>query len=248
MIAVKALLGVIIGAVIGTLLFVVAGYPLLVAAAGGRDMNGGIAMGMVTHIGPMGAFLGAVCGLGFALAQSRPSTRQPMSEEARKRRSLKIFAVLVGLVAGYFVLLLYLQGPPRISMQTEPDLYFEFRTSTESLVQSDTFTPRAELFGHYNNRVVPIPTQIRIEGGEAFLSGSIQVEKGKGYDDLRLRAVLAPNLIVDTTVPLYPGAEVLPGLTEWQAVDYIQNPVTGESELGYSQKTHLYRYEVLPHE
>ena len=45
MIAVKALLGVIIGAVIGTLLFVVAGYPLLVAAAGGRDMNGGIAMG-----------------------------------------------------------------------------------------------------------------------------------------------------------------------------------------------------------
>ena len=248
MIFIKAILGVIIGAILGIILFVGLTYPLFLAAEGGRDMNGGIAMGMVTGIGPLGMIVGAFSGLLFVLIRNRSKPEPKTTEEPDGRRGLWIAGIIGAFVIGYFGLLFYLQGPPKISMQTEPDLHFEFRSPKSNLVNNDDFKPYAELFGHYDKTSVPIATNINIDEENATLSGKLHVEKGKGYEKMRLRAWFGPDLIVEATVPLYPGQEVSPGLTDWVSADYIRKPISDESELGYSQKIHMYRFQVLPHE
>lgn len=248
MLLLKAILGTVVGAIAGIFLFVGLTYPLFLAAAGGRDMNGGIAMGMVTGIGPLGMLVGAIAGLVFVLVRSAAAGKEKQDEKPSGKRGLMVAGAIGLFAVGYIVLLFILQGPARISMQTEPDLHFEFRTAASSLVNDDAFTPHAMLFGHSDKRSVPIATSLRIDGETAYLKGKIHVVKGKGYENMRLVAQFAPDLIVEATVPLYPGAEVLPGLREWDAVDYIRMPLSGDSELGYSQDVHMYRYQVLAHE
>ena len=247
MILIKALLGLVIGAIAGAAILVGLTYPLFLAAAGGRDMNGGIAMGMVTGIAPLGLVLGAAAGVAFVWLRHTRARAAAARQTSPGRGWRPVVGGLAVFAVGYFTLLLWLQGPAKISMQQEPDLHFEFRTTAASIVQSDDFSPHAELFGHANNTRVPIPTTLRVEGELAYLSGVFQVQLGKGYEKLRLRAVLSPDLIVDATVPLWPGAEVVPGLTDWNAVDFITMPISDETQLGYSQKIHMLRYEVRPH-
>ncbi|MBO6512322.1 MAG: hypothetical protein JJ979_28200, partial [Roseibium sp.] len=56
--AILAILGAIVGAVVGYVGAFVVIYPILVAIEG-RDMNGGIAMGVAVTIGPLCAILTA---------------------------------------------------------------------------------------------------------------------------------------------------------------------------------------------
>ena len=233
MIVVKSILGLVIGAILGVVLSVGLIYPLLVLAEGGRDMNGGIAMGMVTSVAPMGAILGAIAGLTFVL----------MGKANRPRgRSL---AISLGVFAlAYAAFFLFLKGPQRVAMADEPDIYFEFRTSAASVQQSDDFQPYAELFGHAADTHLPIQTTLSVEGDYAILSGTLHYQLNKGYEKMRLRAVLSPDLIVDATTPLFPGLEVVPGMTEWRAVDFITMPISDETELGYSQDVHMVRHDV----
>lgn len=247
MILIKALLGLVIGGILGAAILVGLTYPLFLAATGGRDMNGGIAMGMVTSIGPLGLLIGAACGLAYVLLRHGRSNPTPAPEAVRSGGWRTVGGGLAVFILGYLTLLLWLQGPAKISMQQEPDLHFEFRTAAASIDQSNGFSPSAELFGHADNTRVPIPTTLRVEGGLAYLSGVLHVQLGKGYENLRLRAVLSPDLIVDATVPLWPGTEVAPGLTDWNAVDFITMPISEETQLGYSQEVHMLRYEVRPH-
>ena len=66
-------MGMVVGAICGTVLFVGLSYPLFLAAAGGRDMNGGIAMGMVTGMVPLGIVVGAIGGMALLSIAGRYS-------------------------------------------------------------------------------------------------------------------------------------------------------------------------------
>ena len=221
-------------------------YPLVLAAYGGRDMNGGIAMGMVTGIAPLGLFIGAVGGLVLVLILSSPNKKTDRQQPSEGRKVPVILIRLRVLVSGYVLLLLFLQGPAGIRIASEPDLHFEFKTSVSSLVASKEFKPQVQLFGHAKNQIIPLNSTLKIDGDQAILKGRFQVLKDRGYENLRLRAVWSPDLIVDPTVPLWPGAEVQPGWKAWDEVDYISMPLSNKTELGYSQKVHFYRYEVTP--
>ena len=246
MFVVKAFFAALFGGVFGAIALPMLLYPLFLAAHGGRDMNGGIAMGMVTGIAPLGLFIGAAGGLILVLFLSRPDIKPEPQMPATSRRVPIILIVLFALASGYVFLLLFLQGPAGIRIASEPDLHFEFKTSVSSLVASKEFKPQVQLFGHAKNQIIPLNSTLKIDGDQAILKGRFQVLKDRGYENLRLRAVWSPDLIVDATVPLWPGAEVQPGWKAWDEVDYISMPLSNKTELGYSQKLHFYRYEVTP--
>ena len=108
----------VLGAVFGVILFVFAGYPLLLAAAGGRDMNGGIAMGMVTGVAPLGLFIGGFAGfaIGLRWAVARPQDRRPFTA----RRKYTIAGVLAALVVVGFAVSLLRGNTPRTDKDQGP--------------------------------------------------------------------------------------------------------------------------------
>jgi hypothetical protein len=65
-----ALLGLIAGYILSGALL----YPLFLAAEGGRDMNGGIAMGVFFGLAPVGAIVGAITGAAWVLRRARRET------------------------------------------------------------------------------------------------------------------------------------------------------------------------------
>jgi H+/gluconate symporter-like permease len=72
--AVLAILGAIAGAVVGYIAAFVVVYPILVAIEG-RDMNGGIAMGVAVTVGPLMAIITAIASLFLVLRLMPPKTR-----------------------------------------------------------------------------------------------------------------------------------------------------------------------------
>ncbi|CTQ56111.1 hypothetical protein LP7551_04668 [Roseibium album] len=76
--AVLAILGAIVGAVVGYIAAFVVVYPILVAIEG-RDMNGGIAMGVAVTDGPLMAIITAIASLFLVLKLVKPKA-QPAPE------------------------------------------------------------------------------------------------------------------------------------------------------------------------
>ena len=66
------LLAFLAAAVAGYLFSMVALYPLAVSMSGGRDMNGGVAMGMAFTIAPV---IAVVCGIAAVVWMIRGSNR-----------------------------------------------------------------------------------------------------------------------------------------------------------------------------
>ncbi len=236
MLVLKALIGLVVGAIVGLLLAVGAGYPLLLAAAGGRDMNGGIAMGMVTGLGPAGAVVGAIVGLLIVLAPA---------SLFKGKSGLAIGGGVALLVVGYFVLLIVLQGPPKLRVD-RADVAFEVRTDATLLADDDAFEPKVGLWDHYTDQTIDIPITVSVADGQAVLAGSYRV-----VDDMfrmQLRVQLSPRLHLTATVPTGPAMEVTQTFTGWIKVSAIHDPVTGDLELAYNQRTHMYRYKAVPRE
>ncbi len=69
--AVLAILGALAGAVVGFFAAFLVVYPILVAIEG-RDMNGGIAMGVGVTVAPLMAVVGAIACLFLVLRLTRP--------------------------------------------------------------------------------------------------------------------------------------------------------------------------------
>ena len=241
MVVIKAVLGALLGAIAGFLLFAVAGYPLFLAAAGGRDINGGIAMGMVSGFGPLGAAIGMIAGVAFVLMRHG----RPSRPDADKTKGQLIFAGVAALVVGYVVLLLILQGPAKIRLD-QAVLHFEVRTAATALADDGVFKPHGDLWDHYDGRTIPVPITIRMDGDQAILTGSFRVEAG--MQRMQLRAHLAPALTLGVSLPLYPAIELAPGFTPWRAVDSLINPQTEDLELAFAQKVHMVRYQAVPRE
>ena len=242
MVIVKAIAAALFGAVFGFFFLAVAAYPLLVAAEGGRDLNGGIAMGVFTGLGPLGAVLGAALGFGLILWLNQAKQETDAERPAARRGGRIAMGAVVALVVGYFALLIALQGPAKIRLD-KADLQFEVRAPKSLVAQIEDFTPHSGLHDAHTDEVIPIASTVRAEGDMAIVSGSYR--PSQKYDGLRLCVELAPDLAVIATVPTTPGMEVAPDFTDWFKVDRIDNPKTGESELAYNQETHMYRYRAL---
>ena len=238
----KYMLGAIIGAFFGSVGSVLLLYPLFVAANGGRDMNGGIAMGMVTVIAPAGLLLGTVAGV--LLVNHLSNRKATEADKTPIKGPFVTVGVILALVMGYFGFLTYLQGPAKISFASNPEIHFEIRTTVKSLAQDSNFEITVDLFNHRDDTAVPVEVNIQIEGELAFIKGSFRMDEEAR--ERALRAHLAPNLLLSMNLPLYPGFEMVPGKTEWDAVDFIKQPLTGGLEAAFAQKEHMYRYEAVP--
>ncbi len=243
MLVIKVVAAAVLGAVLGAILFVVAGYPLFLAAAGGRDMNGGIAMGMVTGIGPLGAIVGAIAGVLIVLARHSRKPDDESKGRPKGRGGHITIGVIIASILSYMALLLYLQGPAKIRLADNPDINVEIRTSAASIAQNGDFKPNGDLFDHYTKKVVPVPMTLSVNGEAALFTGSYRV--GENMQRMRLRVHLSPTLTLNATVPVLPGQELVPGYSGWSAVDSMDNPKTGKLELAFAQKTHMYRYQVI---
>ncbi len=240
MLVLKSVAASVAGAVVGFVLVVVAGYPLFLAAAGGRDMNGGIAMGVVGGLAPLGAVIGAVVGVVLVLMLNRKRAEDAPDSRFKARNWLIAGGVLV---VGYFGLLKVLHGPAKIPFDQQPDIHFEIRTTAASIGKQENFKPHGELYDHYTKKAIAIPLKLSINGGASVVSGAYRIVGG--LERNRLRVHLASDLTIFATVPVHTGGGRAPGFSKWMTVDDIANPQTGKSELGFSQKTHMYRYQVI---
>ncbi len=81
--ALGAILGALAGGVIGYFAAFVAVYPILVAIEG-RDMNGGIAMGVAVGVGPVMAIGGAVLFLILILRLTRPKQQNAKEKDLQE--------------------------------------------------------------------------------------------------------------------------------------------------------------------
>ncbi|MEQ9638621.1 MAG: hypothetical protein RIM84_01230 [Alphaproteobacteria bacterium] len=234
MLALKIIAGVVIGAIVGVLLAVFAIYPLLVAAAGGRDMNGGIAMGMVTGLGPASAIIGAIVGLLIVLAPP---------ELFKGRSGLMMAGGAAALVVGYAVLLIILHGPAKLRVD-RADIVFEVRTAAAPL---GAVAPTVDLWDHHTGESIALPVVMSVTNGQSVLAGRYRLD---GPDNFRmaLRVWLSPNKYLTAAVPTAPAIEVTQTFTDWLKVDAIHDQATGGVELAYSQTTHMYRYKAVPRE
>ncbi|MEM7068593.1 MAG: hypothetical protein AAF478_06880 [Pseudomonadota bacterium] len=236
---------IVLGAVLGFVLTVVAGYPLLVALEGGRDINGGIAMGVFFQLGPVGGVIGALIGMILAAATDRDPKKEQETEKKSGKGGIIIIGSIMAVVFGYFLLLAYVKGPAPISL-AEADVQFEVRTPTSFVSKSGEFTVGVDLFDHYTKEAIIVPVTQTQDGENLILTGKYRAKKN--YQRMRLRAHLSPELTLSATVPTLPAMELKPGYTEWIKVGYLENPVTGDSELGYNQRIHMYRYQPVERE
>lgn len=81
MTAILAIFAALIGAVAGYLGSILIVYPILLALEGGRDINGGLAIGVALGVGPVGAIIGAGLAMGLTIWARRP---KPQSGDAQR--------------------------------------------------------------------------------------------------------------------------------------------------------------------
>jgi hypothetical protein len=233
----------LLGLVAGYILTAGALYPLFLAAAGGTDMNGGIAMGVFAELAPMGAVICALAGVVWVVWPRQEGSAEAVDPVKKRRRGIVIYSTITALVVGYFGLLILLQKPAGIEVK-DAVIHFEVRAPVELIVNDGTFKPHGGWYRGDTEGMTPLALMLRTEGDFAVMSGSYQWSEQ--IDNMRIRVVWAPDLAVRTYVPTAPKIEVSREFRGWYKVDYIDNPKTGAGELAFNQDAHRSRYRAEP--
>ncbi len=249
----RALLAVffsLLGAVAGYLAAFLLGYPLLVALEG-RDMNGGIAMGVAVGLGPLCAVIGAIGALLLTLRILKPKAKPALpvpddpieavdqvlltGDPSKKQsmfdtQALVAVGLVVVLIATVWIWLFDDGAPPHFPVNgPRPVMQFELRVPASAIIEDDRFRIRAELRSWEHSISARRDLQ-RTNGanGETVLGGSVEL-----HDKVAARSLqvwLSPLAMLEFNLNYAEVPDAEDAFGEWRPVDRIHSSRDGTTD------------------